>query len=106
MLRRIAMSKKQHKDNNNTHNMSFTLGYFLGGFLYWDSSVFNLENKFKRMPFWNHTELLYWHLFFPPQQQEQDPTNLYFLYLPRDFDEAVSSTGLVTWDCTILKCDL
>lgn len=62
MLRRIAMSKKQHKDNNNTNNMSFTLGYFLGGFLYWDSSVFNLENKFKRMPFWNHTELLYWHL--------------------------------------------
>ena len=62
MLRRIAISKKQHKDNNNTNNMSFTLGYFLGGFLYWDSSVFNLENKFKRMPFWNHTELLYWHL--------------------------------------------
>ena len=62
MLRRIAISKKQHKDNNNTNNMSFTLGYFSGGFLYWNSFVFNLENKLKRMLFWNHTELLYWHL--------------------------------------------
>lgn len=62
MLRRIAISKKQHKDNNNTNNISFTLGYFSAGFLYWNSFVFNLENKFKRMPFWNHTKLLYWHL--------------------------------------------
>ena len=56
------MSKKQHKDNNNTNNMSFTLGYLLGRFLYWNSFVFNKENKLKRMPFWNHIELLYWYL--------------------------------------------
>ena len=62
MLRRIAISKKQHKDNNNTNNMSFTLGYLLGRFLYWNSFVFNKENKLKRMPFWNHIELLYWYL--------------------------------------------